>query len=45
MSKVSDRDPPFLGQLWQTFISLNGSKFCLSTSYHPQNEGQTKVVN
>ena len=38
---VSDRDGLFTSEFW----GLQGSKLHLSTSYHPQSDGQSKVVN
>lgn len=42
---VSDRDTIFLSEFWQAFFKLQGVALHLSTSYHPQADGQTKVVN
>ncbi|XP_056690204.1 uncharacterized protein [Spinacia oleracea] len=44
-SIVSDRDPVFLSQFWKGLFSLHGTEFKLSSSYHPETDGQTKVVN
>ena len=44
-SIVSDRDPVFLSQFWQALFSVQGVNLCLSSSYHPQTDGQTEVVN
>ena len=44
-SIVSDRDPVFLSQFWQGLFSLHGTEFLLSSSYHPETDGQTEVVN
>jgi hypothetical protein len=44
-SIVSDRDPTFTNNFWQELFRLQGTQLHLNTAYHPQNDGQTKVVN
>jgi hypothetical protein len=44
-SIVSDRDPTFTSAFWQELFKLQGTSLKLSTSYHPQTNGQTKIVN
>ncbi|KAM1393842.1 hypothetical protein ACFX2F_029952 [Malus domestica] len=44
-SIVSDRDPVFINAFWREFFKLQGSKLCMSLGYHPQNDGQTEVMN
>ncbi|GKA30594.1 putative CCCH-type zinc finger family protein [Tanacetum coccineum] len=41
----SDRDPKFMGYFWRTLWKKMGTQLCFSTSYHPETDGQMKVVN
>jgi len=42
---VSDRDPIFTGNFWTKLFSCLGTQLAHSSSYHPQYDGQTKIVN
>ncbi|PKA53783.1 hypothetical protein AXF42_Ash011262 [Apostasia shenzhenica] len=42
---ISDRDPIFISRFWRDFLKLQGVIQHMSTTYHPQTDGQTKVVN
>jgi hypothetical protein len=42
---VSDRDPVFTSALWQHLIKRTGAVLNMSTSYHPETDGQTERVN
>jgi hypothetical protein len=44
-SITSDRDTRFLGHFWRILWKNMGSKLLYSSAYHPQMDGQTKVVN
>jgi hypothetical protein len=44
-SIVYDRKPTFTGKFWKEPFKLQGTQLHLSTTYHPQTDGQTKVIN
>lgn len=45
LSIVSDRDKIFISTFWKSMFKLHGTTLCYSSSYHPQSNSQTKVVN
>ncbi|KAL0463297.1 UNVERIFIED_CONTAM: Transposon Tf2-11 polyprotein [Sesamum latifolium] len=44
-SIVSDRDSHFTGVFWIELFKILGSKLSMSSSYHPQSNGQTERFN
>jgi hypothetical protein len=42
---ISDRDTKFMGHYWRNLWKNMGTSLSFSSSYHPQMDGQTKVVN
>ena len=42
---VSDKDSQFICTFWRELFKLVGTELKPSTSYHPQTDGQTEIVN
>jgi hypothetical protein len=42
---VSDKDPVFTSQFWQSVFKATGTELRMSTAQHPETDGQTKRVN
>ena len=44
-SIVSDRDRVFTNQFWKELFAMAGTTLKYNSSYHPETDGQTEVVN
>jgi hypothetical protein len=42
---VSDRDPKFVGNFWQSFMGKLNTESDMSTARHPRTDSLTKRVN
>jgi hypothetical protein len=42
---VSDKDPIFTRHFWTKLFSCLGTQLAHNSYYHPQSDGQTKIVN
>jgi hypothetical protein len=42
---VSDRGTQFTSRCWERLHETLDTQFCFSSTYHPQTDGQTKIVN
>ncbi|KAL2230104.1 UNVERIFIED_CONTAM: Transposon Ty3-G Gag-Pol polyprotein [Sesamum indicum] len=45
VSIISDRDKVFTSRFWKELFTLSGVSLDMSSSYHPQTDGQTERVN
>ena len=44
-SIIFDCDPVFVSTFWRGLFELSGTKLSMRSSYHPQTDGKTEVVN
>ena len=44
VSIVSDQDPRFTAQFWKSFQKAMGTQLSMSTAFHPQTDGQSKLT-
>ena len=44
ISIVSDRDPRFTTHFWKSFQRAMGTQLIMSTTFHPQRDGQSEMT-
>jgi hypothetical protein len=44
-SIISDRDPRWTSDFWKAVVKFLKTRMALSSSHHPQHDGQTEIVN
>jgi hypothetical protein len=44
-SIISDRDPRWTSDFWRAVVKFLKTRMALSSSHHPQHDGQTEIVN
>ena len=42
---VSDKDRVFIATFWQNLFKAQGTTLAMTSSYHPQSDGQTENLN
>ena len=42
---ISDRDPRFISNFWRSLFKLCGTRLGMSTSFHPETDGQSERTN
>ncbi|GBG83168.1 hypothetical protein CBR_g36784 [Chara braunii] len=45
LSIISDRDPRFTSRFWRQLHEVYGTQLRFSSSYHPQTDGHTEIMN
>ena len=44
-SLISDRDLVFIAKFWVKLMRIHGLQLAMSSTYHPQIDGQIEIVN